>query len=103
MNKRADEFRQLALRQQVYNQTTRGSWKYFSQHRNQILNLVFEESLDRQGKLAILGAGNCNDLDLKDLLGHFREVHLFDLDQTAMEFALRRQSVENYLNTLIFL
>ena len=47
----------------------------------------------RQGKVAILGAGNCNDLDLVQLASECGEIHLFDLDREAMEDALLRQGV----------
>ena len=52
----------------------------------------------RRGKVAILGAGNCNDLDLVQLASECGEIHLFDLDQEAMEDALLRQGVSERAN-----
>ena len=52
----------------------------------------------RQGKVAILGAGNCNDLDLVQLVSECGEIHLFDLDREAMEDALLRQGVSERPN-----
>jgi len=46
----------------------------------------------RGERLAILGAGNCNDLDLAMLADSFRELHLFDIDGQALTSAYERQS-----------
>ena len=43
------------------------------------------------GSLCVLGAGNCNDLDLGSLHPTFREIHLVDLDRAALEAAVARQ------------
>jgi hypothetical protein len=42
--------------------------------------------------LAILGAGNCLDVDLKILAGQFQRIELLDLDRAALEYALAMQS-----------
>lgn len=44
------------------------------------------------GDLCILGAGNCNDVDLERLVVHFGSVHLVDLDESALTLAHDRQS-----------
>ena len=41
--------------------------------------------------LAILGAGNCNDVDLELLGGQFEEIHLVDIDRAAIERARQWQ------------
>ncbi len=38
-------------------------------------------------RIAVLGAGNCNDIDLRVLSEKFDEVHLVDLDNEAVDFA----------------
>jgi hypothetical protein len=43
--------------------------------------------------LCVLGAGNCNDIDLPALSDAFAEVHLVDIDAPALEAAVRRQEV----------
>jgi hypothetical protein len=43
------------------------------------------------GRLCVLGAGNCNDLDLESLAERFTEIHLVDLDATALARAVARQ------------
>lgn len=42
-------------------------------------------------RIAILGAGNCNDLDLSSIAESFGEVHLFDIDGEALRRAVERQ------------
>ena len=43
------------------------------------------------GSLCVLGAGNCNDLDLIRLASEFQRVTLVDLDREAMEFGVAHQ------------
>jgi hypothetical protein len=42
--------------------------------------------------VALLGAGNCNDVDLDALAQRFREIHLVDLDEEALRRAQQRQT-----------
>lgn len=44
--------------------------------------------------MCVLGAGNCNDLDLPWLKQVFADVHLVDIDVDAVNGAVRRQGVE---------
>lgn len=46
----------------------------------------------------MLGAGNCNDLDLQWATRTFGEVHLVDLDAEALGRAVTRQKVEGLSN-----
>jgi hypothetical protein len=75
----------------VSNRQTRDSWERCAGHRRRILNLILEVSLKPGGRLCVLGAGNCNDLDLVALACHFAEIHLVDIDPEALASALRRQ------------
>jgi hypothetical protein len=53
---------------------------------------VTELAVQARGEvLAVLGAGNCNDLDLEVLSRSFREIHLVDLDYEALRRARARQ------------
>jgi hypothetical protein len=56
-------------------------WDLFREHRKHVTTTALEAGGDT---LAILGAGNCNDLELGTLTSHFREVHLVDLDREAL-------------------
>jgi len=47
------------------------------------------------GSICVLGAGNCNDLDLNWLTQIFQQVHLVDLDVAALEDGARRQRQES--------
>jgi hypothetical protein len=45
-------------------------------------------------RLAVLGAGNCNDIDLPALAAQYREIHLVDVDEEALRRARDRQLPE---------
>lgn len=76
-------------RERQRNASTRGRFAYYEQHRAQQMALA--EGLHGQ-RIAVLGAGNCNDLDLPALAEAFNEVHLFDIDAEALDGALERQN-----------
>ena len=79
------------------NRSTRDHWRYFAPHRAQIQGLILPDvGKVRHGgrSLCVLGAGNCNDVDLKALTEAFEEVHLVDLDAPALEAAVERQGVK---------
>ena len=92
MSRLGAELRRASRPHRTVNRSTRDNWDFFRRHRNQVMDLLGAESR-RQGRVAILGAGNCNDLDLRQLASGCGEVHLFDLDREAMEQALRRQGI----------
>jgi len=71
------------------NASTRWSFHNYAEHRAQQMALIAGCKGDR---IAVLGAGNCNDLDLTALASSFREVHLFDIDAQALTAAYERQS-----------
>jgi hypothetical protein len=73
------------------NQATQARWDSFSEHRVRVTALALEPPGQT---LAVLGAGNCNDLDLEALAARFREIHLIDLDEEAVRKARERQPDE---------
>jgi hypothetical protein len=73
------------------NQATLARWDSFSEHRLRVTALALEAPGQT---LAVLGAGNCNDLDLLALAARFREIHLVDLDEEALRRAFDRQPDE---------
>jgi hypothetical protein len=83
----------LTAEQARQNRTTRSQWLLYGSHRRRIERLIVPAERGRE-RICILGAGNCNDLDLKWLAEVYREVHLVDLDAGALEGAVRRQGVE---------
>src|SRR5204863_1188594 len=76
------------------NRSTRDHWVHFAPHRAEIQKLIVPDlHAPGTGRLCVLGAGNCNDIDLKALAEAFAEVHLVDIDAPALEAAVRRQEV----------
>jgi hypothetical protein len=73
------------------NQSTRGQWDWYASHRRAVERLIVPEA--RGQRICVLGAGNCNDLDLKWLASSYAEVHLVDIDRPALERAVARQGV----------
>jgi hypothetical protein len=90
-------------RQSELNQATRGQWTLFASHRKRVEQLLDSaipraHSLlpgggQRQPRLCVVGAGNCNDLDLRFLARRFAEIHLIDIDAAALAGAVQRQNV----------
>jgi hypothetical protein len=82
--------------EQSGNRETRDLWERFEGHRQrvtaEILALAPGGNDARGGRLALLGAGNANDLDLEALAARFDEVHLVDIDPAALSRATGRQS-----------
>jgi hypothetical protein len=74
-----------------YNRNSATLWAEFADHRTHVTELALAAGGDR---LAVLGAGNCNDLDLPALAARFTEIHLCDLDQDAVQRARERQPPE---------
>jgi len=73
------------------NQSTRGQWDWYASHRRAIERLIVPEA--RGQRICVLGAGNCNDLDLNWLARAYAEVRLVDIDGPALERAVVRQGV----------
>jgi hypothetical protein len=76
------------------NQSTAGQWQSFTRHREVLTELLLQDV--RRGSaltLCVLGAGNCNDLDLPRLLEHYAAIHLLDLDASALQRALLQQGL----------
>lgn len=91
--------RSLALddpraRQIAFNSLSRDQWGSFESHRARVTELLGRDA--GKGRLCVLGAGNCNDLDLKALLGRHREIHLVDLDASALADGIARQELTGH-------
>lgn len=79
------------------NRASQSAWLEFSHHRNRVMSRI-RKSMEKfdQPSLSILGAGNCNDLDLRECLENCRQVTLIDFDVEAMKVATIRQKVESH-------
>ena len=82
-------------KQSQRNRDTRDAWDRFEPHRTRITQLLDERAGAGGRSLGILGAGNCNDLDLAQLVKRFREIHLFDWDAAALAGGLNSQKLAN--------
>jgi hypothetical protein len=73
------------------NAAGRDAWDCAARHRQRVTALLCEAAPSVGGRLCVLGAGNCNDLELPDLARRFAEVHLVDVDGEALAAAVARQ------------
>lgn len=104
-NRRMDN--QIAKEHERRNDSTKDCWDVMASHRDRVTQLV-SASGERQREensfaglsLCVLGAGNCNDLDLGQLILLFDDVTLVDLDTQALQDAVLRQAVEDTKLTL---
>ena len=74
----------VAEKQAALNDSTRGQWQMYASHRQAIERLIVSALQSHRGRICVLGAGNCNDLDLEWLATVFSEVHLVDIDPAAL-------------------
>jgi hypothetical protein len=93
-------------RSQELNRSTRGQWELFRSHRERLERLILHH-LPKPHRLLLespstrlcaLGAGNCNDLDLRFLCDRIGEVHLVDIDADALENGVARQMAATAIN-----
>lgn len=62
----------------------------FAEHRARTTGLILQARRTDSDRVCILGAGNCNDLDLPQLTSAFHDVRLVDLHDEAVQAALHR-------------
>lgn len=86
----------LTREQARQNRGTAGQWQMYGPHREKIEKLLVAATGDvgTGASLCVLGAGNCNDLDLNHLARLFAKIELVDIDPQALAEALRRQQAE---------
>lgn len=94
----------LTTEQQNRNAKNRGNWQRAEPHRRRVTELLvgLEKVPQVIGPresthLAILGAGNANDLDLTRLSLHFGKVDLFDLDKSALHHGFVAQDSPRFV------
>lgn len=83
----------VSASQARFNEETRERWEHYRSHREKLDNLlaaIAGQWFGRLGSLAILGAGNGNDLELARLANRFEKIHLFDFDSQALERLTKR-------------
>ena len=85
----------LVERQVRLNRETLDHWNLYCSHREAVARLISQETQPASAKFCVLGAGNCNDLDLARFTRRFAQVHLVDLDRQAMAKGVKRQLPSN--------
>lgn len=78
-----------ATMQKSNNAETKTNHKIYTGHREHSTSLILSQG--RNGKLLILGAGNCNDVDLVSLSRQFSEMHILDIDADALSYGTKQQ------------
>lgn len=82
----------MLLFQRKANRRSRDEWDHFAFHRHALTRAILNRASPSATSLCLLGAGNCNDVDLELLATRFSRIHLVDLDEKALLFAKNRQS-----------
>lgn len=77
------------------NRQGKDAWQRFGSHRQHVRPLLAGTDSDGTSTLCILGPGNVNDVHLGELLDQFGEVHLVDIDITAVGAGIVRQRVND--------
>jgi hypothetical protein len=67
------------------------TWELYAGHRARLTEALATLGRNTGGRLCLLGAGRCNDVDLEALAAIFTEIHLVDLDAAAIGEAIARQ------------
>ncbi len=85
--------RRIAEAEHKANLSTADQYDRFGSHRSALMSQLLEgvDAVD-EPSLCVLGAGNCNDLDLPELTKHYTHITLVDLDEQAVEKARRRHA-----------
>jgi hypothetical protein len=88
-------YQSVVITQAAVNQRTEANADRYAAHRRRLMGELMEMApTGGTGKLGLLGAGNCNDVDLAVLAQRFAEIHLVDLDAAALARACARQTDE---------
>src|SRR5260370_41422910 len=70
--------------------TQRDDWHLYAEHRAPVTAAIVKSAAGEGARLCLLGAGRCNDVDLEQLLLTFAEIHLVDIDKSALAQAVAR-------------
>jgi hypothetical protein len=79
--------------QRRFNRETRELWDGMASHRKRVTREALR--IAPKQRACILGAGNCNDLELAALKAGFDEVHLVDIDGEALALGIERQGLSS--------
>ncbi len=68
-------------------------WELSINHRGIVTELICSEAPQENGSLLILGAGECNDIEIGLLLDKYAEITLMDIDSASLRAGVSRQNV----------
>jgi hypothetical protein len=71
---------------------TEDDWTLYAGHRARLTEEILASATGAGGRICLLGAGRCNDVDLDRLAAAFSEIHLVDIDPAALGAAVARQA-----------
>lgn len=83
----------FAQTQERNNLQARAAWDRVAPHRQKVTQILLDAA-PQGGRLCALGAGNCLDIDIPQLLDRFSQLTLVDIDPVAMDFGIKRQMVD---------
>lgn len=72
------------------NQGTRHLSEAYTPHRLLMMKVLKDMILKDSKSVAFIGPGNCNDLDIPEILNRFNNVIMIDPDNEALEYGLSR-------------
>lgn len=90
---------QVLAHLRITNYAERDYWKLFRTNRNYINTLLKEMP---GNTLAIIGAGNCNNFELKEIARTYDDIALIDVDQQALINALEYQEMNDAENIHLY-
>lgn len=70
------------------NLKSRDFWDAYAPHREIITQQILSALPNNSGTVCLLGAGNCNDVDLPQIAATYQRIHLVDLDGEALTHAI---------------
>jgi hypothetical protein len=86
----------IELEQIRRNALSADCWQLYAGHRRAVTELLTGVPLVSSApSLCVLGAGNCNDLDLRQLATSFANMHLVDLDGESLDRGVARQQLDS--------
>ncbi|WP_333870897.1 hypothetical protein [Desulforamulus putei] len=78
-----------SVNKDLINKNTRDTWH---SHRKKTMETIFTASskiANHTKNIVILGSGSCNDIELEDLVSHFSEIVLIDIDLESTKEAMK--------------
>jgi hypothetical protein len=87
----------LLAEQRRRNEASRDAWQRFASHRARVTQLLLDAAREREApRLMLLGAGNCNDVELASLATAYRQIDLVDWDAQALDAGVASQGVAGH-------